>query len=1097
MTGYGPSFRLLGLVEVRVGRDAVHLSPLERELVALLALSANSAVSMERIVDTLWRTDPPGSARNRVQALVSGLRRAIGDAATVATTPSGYRLDVDPGDLDLAVFEEQVAQARSLAVAGDPAAAVEEFRAALALWRGNPLDGVSGHDVDKTRLRELRLSVLEERIAAELTLGRHADLIGELTALAADHPSRESLAGKLMLALYRSGRQAEALEAYRRLRAHLRDELGIEPGREVARLHDQILRRDPALDLAPPPAPSRASSPAQLPRDLPDFVGRGAEFSQLLADLDGPGGGGRSVVISAIDGMAGVGKTALAIHAAHRLAEWYPDGQLFLDLHAHTAGRSPVPPAAALATLLTSLGMAPERIPPGLDERAALWRSELAPRRTLIVLDNAVDAAQVRPLLPGAPGCLVLVTARRRLTDLEGALPLSLDVLPAPDARALFTGIAGERAAAAPEAVADVVELCGCLPLAIRVAASRLRHRPLWTVEHLADRLRDERRRLAELSSHERSVAAAFTLSYQDLDPDRRRMFCVLGVHPGVDVDPYAAASLADSSAARAEELLESLLDAHLLEQRTLGRYTFHDLLRDHARERAEAEHTPAERHAALGRLLAFYLHAAGTAMDFLAPHEKDRRPHVPVPATPVRDCTGPDGAARWLGMERQNLLMAAAAARRGGWAGHVTQLSTVLWRFLDSSGLHADALALHADALAAAEVAGDRSGQADALHFLGVTYEQLSRFTESVDHQRRALAIYRELGERVSEGNALNKLGIAHDMLGRYADALDCYGQALAIRRATGDRVGEAGTLQNLSYACRMSGRHVDARRFLHDALALHRDAGNRAGEGVCVFQLGLIGEHLGEYADAIGHFQQALVISREIGDRSGEGNAHNGAGQIHRRMGRYDEAMEHFGRALEVRTDTGDVRGMAWTLVNLGYTCEALGRYDDALDHHRKAATLCAGIGQELLQAESWNGLGRVLRQLGRHDDALGHHRRARDAFRAAGNAPGEARSRNGIGEAARSSGDPDQALAAHTAALALARQTGDRYEQARAHAGLAEAHGDLGTRHVAAEHWAKAHVLYTELGVPDADADAIATRRATTDGCARPDGQAHLTA
>jgi tetratricopeptide (TPR) repeat protein len=632
---------------------------------------------------------------------------------------------------------------------------------------------------------------------------------------------------------------------------------------------------------------------------------------------------------------------------------------------------------------------------------------------------------------------------------------LVLDVLPQDDAVVLFSTVAGESLASEPAAVLDVVELCGFLPLAIRVAAGRLRHRPLWTVSHLVDRLRDERRRLAELSSPDRGVTAAFNLSYWDLDPGQRRMFRLLGLHPGVDVDAYAAAGLAGLALTPAEELLEALLDVHLLQQRTLGRYSFHDLLRDHARAQADTDEPASERRDAVERLLDHYVHSAGTAMDQFAPHERHRRPPLPAPRTPAPEFADAAHATSWLAAERANLVAAGAHAAAGGWAAHTTRLSTILWRYLDSSGLHTDALALHGTALDAARTVGDRVGEADALNVLGIAYEQLSRYQESIEHHRYALAIYREIGHRAGEGDALNKLGIAYDMVAQYTESLDCYRQALAIRRDIGDRDGEGNTLQNLSYACRISGRYAEARGYLTDSLALHREAGNRYGEGVSLFQLGLVLKHLGEYAEALDHYATTLAISREIGDRAGEGNAHNGAGQVLHRLERHDEAIDRYRQALEIRREIGDLRMEALTLVNLGATYAAMGRYDEALEHHRRAHDQCRQIGQRLLEAEASNGLGVVSRLLARHDEALVHHRHARDIFHASGIQLGEAEALNGLGEAYVAAADPDRAVACHAEALNLVQQTGDRYEQARAHAGLASCYDLLGQPDLAKRH------------------------------------------
>jgi len=650
----GLVFRLLGPLEVSVAGQAVRLPRLERHLAALLALSAGRLVSLDRIVDVLWGERPPDSVHNRVQAVVSGLRRCLGEAGRLVVTEagSGYRLGPTGYQTDVQVFDLLVGKAHDLSARGQRAAAAAAFREASALWRGTPLANIAGLGADAVRLAEARMVMLCERFDLELALGRQDEVIGELGALVIEHPTREPLTARLMLALYRSGRQAEALEAFARARAYLVGELGIEPGAELTGMHERILRQDEGLDLPVAEAtdtagPTEPAAPAQLPRDVHDFTGRGDEVRRLLGLADT----GQVVTISAIDGMAGIGKTALAVHVAHRLLERFPHGHLYLDLRAHTAGADPVPPGEALDFLLRSIGVPQNRIPDGVDERAAVWRTEIARLRVLIILDNAAGADQVRPLLPGTGASFVLVTSRQRLTELEGGHWLHLDLLPPADAVALFDAVAGARVALEPQAVAEVVELCGRLPLAIRVAAARLRSRPQWTVGYLAERLRQQHR-LAELCLGDNGVEPALALSYQDLGPPGSRLFRLLGLHPGDDFDAYSAAALADIPVDEADLLLESLLDMHLLMPQAPGRYRFHDLIREFAIAMGTAADD--DRSAALDRLSDYYLHTVNAAGVLIEP--TSRRIDLVVTREPetVPPWDGSAGAMSWLDSEHQ-----------------------------------------------------------------------------------------------------------------------------------------------------------------------------------------------------------------------------------------------------------------------------------------------------------------------------------------------------------------------------------------------------------------------------------------------------------
>ncbi|GAA3013180.1 AfsR/SARP family transcriptional regulator [Actinokineospora diospyrosa] len=579
-------FRVLGPVEAwRAGGRLAIGGSVQRSSLAVLLVNVNRVVPLEYFVDQLTASERR-DARGAVRRRMSRLRAVLDVGATVlAARQGGYVLSVDPESVDLRRFERLVAQARAARAGGDRARAVRLLGDALGLWRGPALTGVVDgvREAAASHLEEARLQAVEDRAELRIVLGEQESVVTELSGLVVDHPVRERLVGLLMLALSKAGRRAEALAVFTRTRRRLVQELGIEPGETLRQAQREVLSGGP-------PTPVVATGPAQLPAAPATFTGRDEELAALLRS---------TAAVTAIDGMAGVGKTALAVHAAHRLAARFPDGQLFVDLHGFTGDRAPVDPGEALEWVLRAIGL--PRIPAAFQERAALWRATVAERRLLLVLDNAAGEAQVRPLLPGGSNCLVLVTSRRRLAGLDDAVALSLPVLPPADAVTLFDRMSDR--AAAPALVAEVVELCARLPLAIRVAAARLRHRTTWTVAHLAERLRDERNRLTELAAGDRSVTAAFDVSYAHLDHRQQRMFRLLGLHPGPDLDATAAAALTqvDDPAGG----LEELLDANLLQQHEPGRYRMHDLVRAHAARLATRTDTPTDRRAALSRLAA------------------------------------------------------------------------------------------------------------------------------------------------------------------------------------------------------------------------------------------------------------------------------------------------------------------------------------------------------------------------------------------------------------------------------------------------------------------------------------------------------------
>ncbi|WP_440107689.1 BTAD domain-containing putative transcriptional regulator [Streptosporangium sp. H16] len=912
-------FTLLGPVQVLVdGAPVTGIAPRHRAVLAYLLLNGGRVIGIERLIEAMWGHDRPDTARSQIHASVTAIRkvlRGVGAAGLLKTRAGGYIAQPEPGQLDAREFTELVAAGR--------------LRGALDLWSGEALEDVHAHYVGGARelWSNRRLSAYESLVEAELAAGRHGGLLDELAAQVSAAPLRERLNGHLVLALHRAGRQADALAAARSYRAALAEEQGLDPGRAFVELERTVLADDPALRPAGamppvagavPAAPEASGSPRRstfLPYDISDFSGRNVELERLVGEYRGPG-------VVTIDGMAGIGKTALAVHAAHRLAARHPDGRLFIDLQAHTAGREPIEASAALEALLRQLGVPADRIPVTSAERSALWRAELADRRVLVVLDNAFDAEHVRPLLPGRSDTLVLITSRRRLVDLDGAHALSVDVLGQEDAAGLFGRIVGERAHREPEAVREVLRLCGYLPLAIRISAARLQHRPRWSVSYLAGRLREHRRLLD-------GVSAAFALSYEQLDEAEQRMFRLLGLVPGRDIDPCGAAALAGISQEEAEELLEGLLDAHMLLQLEPGRYTFHDLLREHARSTAEDD-------GAVMRLLAYYLHRSRAAMDRLFPDSVAQREGIPQPAAPIAPVRDAEEALAWLDAERANIIATAVH----GPEICLGLLALTMRPFLDRQAHHDDALTLHTLTLQRSRTLGDRAVQARALTDLAWTYWRLGEYERAQEHAHQALEVCEEARERA---RALLTLG--NVALRRRDERAEQYlKQALDLTRIGADTWGEAHVLGILALVLDRAGRPQEARRHLDLALALHRKVGNPAGEAVILNHLGVVLRHQGEFGQARMRHEQAAALYRRLGNAADEAAALNGLAEA---AGDPARAAEEHAAALALADVTRNRPERARAHDGLARAHLALGRSGQAGEHGRLALRLYRELG------------------------------------------------------------------------------------------------------------------------------------------------------
>jgi DNA-binding SARP family transcriptional activator/tetratricopeptide (TPR) repeat protein len=834
----GPTIGLLGPLEVSVaGRPVALTTGRLRTMLAVLAMSAGETVAMDRLVAELWDSDQPAHARRAVQTYAARLRGVLGNEV-VQTTADGYVLRTRPEQVDALRFLQLLdAAARS----ADPAEERARLVEALRLWRSLPFEGVRSawlEDTQAPRLVEQFLDATERRVDLDIADGRYGGLAACLGHLVARYPLRESLWARLLVVLARSGRQAEALKRYEMIRVRLAEELGSDPGAELQRVYADLLAgRPPALgDGAVAPA---WRVPRQLPPDVAHFAGRDAELARVHEVLTGAGQHAPAA-ISAIQGIGGIGKSALAIHAAHQLADCFPDGQLYVDLHGDTTRPRPLEPLEVLGRFLRALGADPAAIPSDLEEAAGMFRSRVAGRHLLVVLDNAADAAQVVPLLPASPGCGVLVTSRRALVSLDGATHVRLDALAPEEALELLGRLAGtDRVDAAPEAAMEVARCCGYLPLALRIAGARLAARPTWPLEELAERLGDQQRRLDELELAETGVRASFQVSHEQLrassDPVDRsaaEAFGLLGVLDGAEMGTPVMARLLDASEMATEEALERLVDTQLVQTASPGRYRLHDLLRLYARELARTHHSEREQAAALTRALGFYVATVWHTLELLRPGDYRLTPADERWRKSGLELADEQSALRWLEAERANLLAAVRqAATTPGLPGQIaTQLAQGLVGFSWVRSYWDDRVQVNQIALGVARRDRDLAAEAQAHNELGVAYSRQGRFDQALAYHQESLTIYRELGDRRGQATSLGNLGVVCQRVGRYEEALACLRESLAICRELGERHIRAHSLNDLGLVYQRLGRHEEALACLRESLAIRRELGDRS---------------------------------------------------------------------------------------------------------------------------------------------------------------------------------------------------------------------------------------------------------------------------
>jgi DNA-binding SARP family transcriptional activator/tetratricopeptide (TPR) repeat protein len=1103
-SGEGLAIDVLGPLWVRRDGVAVQVSQARlRCLLGLLAVQPGQVVGRDQIVDALWGQAPPDTCLELVHTYVARLRGLLephrprrAPARVVVSAGGGYRLEVDTERLDVLRFDVLAARAQHAQQAGESETAYQLLGQALGVWRGPVLAdldaGLRQHPA-VVALAQRRLAVGLAYADLAIGLGRGGQAVAPLRTLGLEEPLHEGLHARLMLALAGCGQQAAALELFVQLRARLADELGIEPGTEVADVHLRILRQQlpgparqqPSLIQEPEPGSDQAASaaspapvqatPAQLPADVAAFTGRTrqrAELDRLLA----PGGDATAIVISAIAGTAGVGKTALAVHWAHRVHDRFPNGQLYVNLRGY-APTSPMRPLEALAGFLHALGVPAEQVPVDVDEAAGLFRTLLADKRMLVLLDNARSAEQIRPLLPGSPGCLVLVTSRDRLSGLvakEGARRLILDVLTPDEAVGLLARILGEeRVTAELRAARELVEMCGLLPLALRIAAANLADQPGQPIAGHVARLR-QGDRLAELAvdgDPQAAVGTAFDCSYATLDAGAQRLFRLLGLMPGPEVTPPGAAALAGMPVEQAARLVERLVGAHLLEPRAPGRFGFHDLLRFYAHQRVRDEDGESECQSATSRLCSWYLHNADRAARLLYPD----RVRLPLPDTPaglpVAEFDEPGGALAWLDAERANLVAAVQQAAEHGPRPSAWLLADALGGYFWHHRRMGEWIAVAYAGMDAAAAVGDPAAQAAAHHNLGMARWCLGDHARAAEHFNSALALARQAGWVDGEAASLGDLAFVSSELGRLEQAADHLSCALALHRQTGYKAGQAMALGNLGHVYLQMGRPEQATDQLTKAVELHRELGSRNGEALALDNLGEVCRDLGRLDDAQTHLSEALAVHREIGNRYDEAYDLNVLATVQRDAGRSIAAMELAQAALTVAREIGEPRVQADALNTLGSVHLRLGRPGHAVAHHQRALDLASQASAGRHETEALLGLAAACRQQRQHAQGVQHARQALILARQAGYRVLEGQAHTVLAAAHLAWGRHGQAVEHAHQALAIHRRASHRLGQARTLVILGHALRHTGRADAAQPCWQDALALLTNIGSPDA--------------------------
>jgi DNA-binding SARP family transcriptional activator/tetratricopeptide (TPR) repeat protein len=965
MPGRGPAVRLLGSIEVTgpVG-PAILSGPRQRALVGLLALNVGALTTRSRLIDALWGSQPPRTALKTLYSHVVRIRQSLdqcGLPGVLATRDQGYELVLAPDEVDAWAFEEHARAAQRALEDGAAARAAERLRAGLALWRGDAFadSEVGGWAaVEITRLHEVRLVALEDLWDAELRLGRHARAVGELERLAGSHPTRERFAELLMLACHRSGRQKQALDTYQRLRRSLADELGVDPGPALQRLHTGILRRDPALDPPAPAdgpvrlgaadattildAPTWSPRPAQLPARTGHFTGRADELDQLDRVLPVPG---EEPCIGVVTGPAGIGKTALAVQWAHRVRERFPDGQIFLDLRGHDP-HTAMTAEEALSHLLRSLGVPESRIPLERGDQVSLYRSLLYDRRVLVLLDNGGATEQLLPLVPPTESSVLVVTSRSRaaLAAYHAVRLVSLEVLAPGEARALLRAVLGaDRTATEPAEVDRLIALCDRMPLALRIAAAKLTASPTSRIGDLTTELAAaDRLGALAVEGDSRSVRTVFASAYHALSARAATMFRLLTVHPGRVFGVDAAAATAGVTVAEARRALGELAGAHLLADVAPGRYRFHDLIRLYAAECARVDETAARRQEAVHRVLDWYLAIVDAANRTLDGRRNRISATLAHPPPEIPFALERAAVLSYLDTERENVVPVVRYAAEHGHDRTAYALTYLLASYHEFRGHWGDRVEICRAGVAAAVRVGEAFVEGLMRTSLGVAYCEIRRFDDALEQLSRALELSRASGDPRGEGTAYNNMAVAYSGLRRFAEAIDAFTRALEVHRANGQTLGVALALGNIGDTYARMGEAGSSFGYLDRALEMMRSVGSPRFEAGVLNSMGLAHLAAGEYAQALARFDDALELRRRIGDRRFEAETLHYAGQAKLGLGDLAAAAALLREAVEVSRQAADQHLEAMAVSSLATVSRHRGDLGEARRHLRFALTL-----------------------------------------------------------------------------------------------------------------------------------------------------------
>lgn len=1058
------AFGILGAVQARSADGPVHVPGKQRSVLGVLLLYPNTPISIERLIDCLWE-EPPASAVSNIHSYVTRLRRTV--APRLVTQDHHYLLPLDRTELDLLVFEDTLAEARRRADAGDLGAAHEAYRSALSLWRGRPAEDaqLTGAVLPRVAdLEELALSARCDWTDLRLRLGLHEELIGELRALAQANSLNERVWRQLILALHRSGRRAEALEMYGRVRAVLSAELGVEPGPELRDLHAAILAGDETLT-----PPVRAAAPRIVPRQLPPalgrLVGRRAELERLEAVS--------AAKLILVVGGAGVGKTTLAVHWAHQVAGRFPDGQLFLDARGFDQA-PPMSAAEALPRLLQTLGWPAKDIPVELEAQIGLYRSILAGQRVLVVLDNAADPDLIRALIPPGSGSRMLVTSRDRLSGLvalESAAPVTLDVLDLDEAVALLAETAGpERVRREPEAAARLAELCARLPLALRVAAAKVAAGPHRTLAEYVAELggHDLLSKLEVAGDRRTAVRGAVGRSHETLTPRARRLFRLVGLVPNTGITVPAAAALSGYPTGEAAGLLDDLARVHLMNAGP-DRYTCHDLVVTYAAERAAAEDPPDERESAVTRYFDFYLRSIVAAGEHV-----DVRVVGPAPGCPETEATplafGDRAEAEsWLDREWDTIAALIARAAEHGPYAMAWRLADALRDVLPWRRPVAESLRIAELGLKAARAERDSLGQGATLMSIGYVRWRIGDLEAAIDAYQEALPFLRRARWRAGESAALRAAGVALAQVGEPEQAADRFRRALAIDRRLGNRAGETTSLANLASLSLDLGRLREAERRHQETIVAAAEIGKRHLEAVILVNLGVVRRELGRLDDARATLGQALSAGRETGSPYVEAMALESLACVHLEAGGNEEALPVLSDAAEAARSAESPEIEVRALIGLALAHLRLGNVAESGERLDAAAAIAERTGHRPIQVELLLARSELARAQGAPADALAFAGQARHlAGRGYGLALGKAYA--AVADAQLDLGEPAASEGSCEEALLVFRRTGQRLARARTLITLGRALHATGRRDAARSAWRRAHAIAAEAGAPE---------------------------